>query len=298
MSPPAREVDAAAEPRKAGKTQAKGITSANEWNPSKKRKRADRDEVMQAPAESSTGSSLSPLNESELEEAPIEPETGNSSDAEVVGRGRRARGKDNGLSVDIPRARGRMADKNIDDGPMDAVTATTKAADADEAGSESEMSVVIDEEPATKETKKRKARTASGAKPKPKKGASKEPPSGDSQGLGTDEAEIKRLQSWLVKCGVRKMWHKELSRCDTPKAKIKHLKGLLDEVGMTGRFSLKKAERIKEERELQAEVEAVQATAKRWGDGDEEEAPGPRKRRLAKGLRDLDFLGDDSGEES
>ena len=69
---------------------------------------------------------------------------------------------------------------------------------------------------------------------------------------------------------------------------------------MDGRYSVEKARQIKEERELQAEVEAVQASAKRWGQSDEEddvEESKPR-RRLAKGLKDLDFLGDEDGEET
>lgn len=178
--------------------------------------------------------------------------------------------------------------------------------------SESVMSMVVDEEPLPKRRKpKRKSqelRSSSGSKSKKKTtGPSKGRRLGLDSNLEPDEAEMKRLQSWLLKCGIRKMWHRELSCYETPKAKINHLKDLLRDVGMTGRFSIDKATRIKEERELQAEVLALQASTtttrrKHSEDEDEEEKEegngGEKGKRLAKGLRDLDFLGDDQGEET
>jgi hypothetical protein len=166
----------------------------------------------------------------------------------------------------------------------------------DDAGgpSESEMSIVIDEEPKAK----RKKRPSDTSAPKPKvskQKASSAVPKGD----GTPEAEVKRLQSWLLKCGIRKVWSKELAPYSTPKSKIAHLKQMLKDVGMEGRFSAEKARQIKEEREFRADLEAVQDGARRWGEGadeDEETCSKPR-RRLAKGLRELDFLGS-GGEET
>ncbi|KAI9787614.1 MAG: hypothetical protein M1839_000145 [Geoglossum umbratile] len=161
--------------------------------------------------------------------------------------------------------------------------------------SESEMSVVIDEIPKTRRGK-RPSDTTSSKKTKPSKPkASPVVP----KSSGTPETEIKRLQSWLLKCGIRKVWSRELAPHSTPKSKISHLKQMLKDVGMEGRFSAEKARQIKEERELKAELEAVQDGARRWGesaDEDEETSPKPR-RRLARGLRELDFLGSD-GEET
>lgn len=163
------------------------------------------------------------------------------------------------------------------------------------AKSESEMSAVLDEAPKPK----RKRRSAGSEKPKSKK-------TGISKGIKATELptdpdveEIKRLQGWLVKCGIRKLWHRELAPYDTAKAKIRHLKEMLTDAGMTGRFSIEKATQIREERELKADLEAVQAGAKQWGkaESDEKEAGRP-KRRLAKGLKELDFLNDDDGEET
>lgn len=188
--------------------------------------------------------------------------------------------------------------------------------------SESDMSVVVDEEPAKRESKKckapysesqakAKARSKTFKKTKTKTGKSRPSPTRDGDGGEGDlpaQSEIKLLQSRLSKCGVRKMWHKELSPHATPQAKIGHLRGLLKDVGMTGRFSAEKAKRIKARRELQAEVDDLQTETKRRGDGREidesnvddgdEGVPGPKRRKLARGLRDLDFLDESGREES
>ncbi|MDI1485109.1 MAG: hypothetical protein OHK93_000244 [Ramalina farinacea] len=169
--------------------------------------------------------------------------------------------------------------------------------------SESEMSVVLDEDPkAPKKKRRRKSeskQSASGQAKTSKKSKSSEGP-GDP-----DAEEIKRLQGWLIKCGIRKMWYKELAPHDGSKAKIKHLKEMLADAGMNGRYSKEKADSIREERELKADLEAVQQGEKAWGKAEEENdgpdggAEGSRpKRRLAKGLQGLDFLNDDDGEET
>ena len=113
--------------------------------------------------------------------------------------------------------------------------------------------------------------------------------------MDPDAEEIKRLQSWLIKCGIRKMWGRELKDCTTAKAKIRHLKEMLADAGMTGRFSAEKAKQIREARELQADLMAVQEGAKRWGNEDEQEEEETKpRRRLARGLEGLDFSDEDS----
>ncbi|GAB0132100.1 hypothetical protein EsDP_00000544 [Epichloe bromicola] len=80
------------------------------------------------------------------------------------------------------------------------------------------------------------------------------------------EAEIKKLQSQLVKCGVRKLWHNELKQYgDDSRAKIRHLKKMLTDIGMDGRFSEAKAREIKETRELLADVDAAKEMNALWG---------------------------------
>ncbi|KAF9892952.1 hypothetical protein FE257_000544 [Aspergillus nanangensis] len=160
-------------------------------------------------------------------------------------------------------------------------------------GSESEMSVVLDEDP--KPTRKRQKNTGSSAP----KGKKKAPAKGKDADLDPNQAEIKRLKDWLGKCGVRKMWWRELAPFETPKAKIQHLKDMLKDIGMGGRYSLEKARQIREERELQADLEQVQEGAKLWGKdsaGEDSESGRPR-RRLHRGSKALAFLESD-GEET
>lgn len=162
--------------------------------------------------------------------------------------------------------------------------------------SDSDLSVVLDEEPRPKK-QKQKQKSKEGPVGKAKTKASK---SITDAGGDPDQAEIKRLQGWLVKCGIRKLWGKELKPYETSKAKIKHLKDMLADAGMTGRYSLEKASQIKEARELAADIEAVQEGAERWGTGGEsrgENADGHPARRLFRGAKNYDFLSSD-GEET
>lgn len=165
---------------------------------------------------------------------------------------------------------------------------------ADASGSE--LSVLIDEDPKPK--KKRRQNSATGAERRGRKPSASKPKA--NADIDPDQAEIKRLQSWLIKCGIRKLWGKELKPYDSSKAKIKHLKHMLAEAGMTGRYSLEKANQIKEERELKADIEAVQEGAERWGKDTEEVDDDGRmkpKKRLVRGAQVLDFLSSD-GEET
>lgn len=132
-----------------------------------------------------------------------------------------------------------------------------------------------------------------------------------------DDAEIKRLQGQLVKCGIRKIWAFELKQFGgDSRAKIRHLKTMLKDVGMDGRFSESKAREIKEQRELLADLEAVKEMNSYWGadggrasrsraakpiklkvdsssDEDEEEnAEGKRVKEKADGDGDSDEDGD------
>jgi len=193
--------------------------------------------------------------------------------------------------------------------------------DEEEVHSDSEMSVVLDEAP------KRKKKSSSISKGRPSLSTSKsskpvklnKPP----PDLPPDEAELKTLQSQLAMCGVRKIWGVVLKDhgSDT-KAKIRHLKGMLKDIGMGGRFSKQKAEEIKEARELQADLEAVKEGEAIWGMASgarSKKASGGKKKvelsdeeeenevevrsgsasenppaRLARAKMDLAFLGDES----
>lgn len=165
--------------------------------------------------------------------------------------------------------------------------------------SDSDMSVVIDEEPKRK-GKTNGSKSRSGKPPANKVPKSQASKKADDKPLDANADEIKRLQGWLIKCGIRKMWHRELAPYDTPRLKIQHLKEMLSDAGMTGRYSIERATQIRNERELKAELEAVQEGDKQWGmnESDEEEGPAkPRRRRLAKGLKELDMILNGTGGE-
>ena len=159
---------------------------------------------------------------------------------------------------------------------------------------ESEMSTVLDEVPKPK----RKRRSAGSEQLKSKQTGKSKANKKTEQIRCPDVEEIKRLQSWLVKCGIRKQWYRELDPYDTHKAKVRHLREMLADVGMIGRFSVERATQIREERELKADLEAVQAGSKMWGKAESEEETGRPRKRLAKGLQELDFLNDNDGEET
>ena len=163
--------------------------------------------------------------------------------------------------------------------------------------SESELSELLDEEPKSKG----RGRKSGAAKPKVKKTEGSKAKRSLEHPMDPGAEEMKKLQGWLVKCGIRKVWGRELAPYSTPKARIRHLRDMLAEAGMTGRFSLEKANQIKEERELRADLEAVQEGNKHWGKPESEEEvghTGRAKRKLARSLEGLDFLNDDDGEET
>jgi hypothetical protein len=140
-----------------------------------------------------------------------------------------------------------------------------------DAGSESEMSVVLDEAPKPKRKRRSKSDMASSISSKSAKGkkdkASRPPKATTgSKDLSPDEELISTLKYQLKKCGMNKIWQFELKQYgDDNRAKIKHLQGVLKEIGMVGRFSEARAREIKEIRELQADLEAVKEGEKSWG---------------------------------
>ncbi|KAL9114647.1 MAG: hypothetical protein Q9227_001325 [Pyrenula ochraceoflavens] len=184
------------------------------------------------------------------------------------------------------------SDSDLSSAPESDVKAAADAEDPD-----SEMSEVIDE-PTRPQKRGPKLEKPPKDKAQRRLKTNKSVPSPD---LSPDDAEIKRLQGWLVKCGIRKLWGKELKPYETSKAKIKHLRQMLEDAGMKGRFSMEKAREIKERRELAADIEAVKEGAERWGKAggeDDESGGGKPKRRLVRGAKNYDFLSGSDGEET
>jgi hypothetical protein len=158
---------------------------------------------------------------------------------------------------------------------------STKVEDTDEKsdmideGSDSEADMMIDERPKPKQKRRFNSEASSSSKSAKSKATHKD--------LSPEEAQIKTLQSQLTKCGVRKIWGIELKKYgDDSQKKIRHLQGMLRDVGMTGRFSEQRAREIKELRELQADLEAVTEGDSKWG-----LQSGKRVRAQRKSLREI-----------
>lgn len=81
---------------------------------------------------------------------------------------------------------------------------------------------------------------------------------------------------YINKCGVRKIWQKELADCKTYKDQINKLKSILEDLGVEGKMmiqglrsitenlstgkgrpTLEKCQKVKAERELQAEIASL-----------------------------------------
>ncbi|KAF9771763.1 hypothetical protein IL306_010581 [Fusarium sp. DS 682] len=173
-------------------------------------------------------------------------------------------------------------------------TASTKPQNSEEeenkpaVDEEEEYSDVIDEP--VKPKRKKKEKKEAGSKPtKATKAATKKAPTSDDP----NTEEIKRLQGQLTKCGVRKLWHNELKKYgDDAKAKIRHLRKMLTDIGMDGRFSEAKAREIKERRELLAEVESAQEMSALWG----VEGRGRASRSKSKSAKIVESGGSDAEE--
>lgn len=200
---------------------------------------------------------------------------------------------------EAPKSFTKKAKPVIKDDDSDAESATTPAKKAKGSPpapkgdvSESEMSSLLDESPA-KNKRQKKAPAAKRKEPaKPKAKAT--PKTADDP----DTAEIKRLQSWLVKCGIRKVWSKELAKFDTSKDKIRHLKGMLSDAGMDGRYSDEKAAKIKEKREFEKDLEAIKEGEASWGTA-EDTGGRPRRRAAARPVpvQKIEFSDDDEESE-
>ncbi|CAG8676116.1 21633_t:CDS:2, partial [Racocetra persica] len=72
-----------------------------------------------------------------------------------------------------------------------------------------------------------------------------------------DEATIKELKAFIVKCGVRKVWSRELADCDTISSQIDRLNKILRDLGIKGRPTLEKCKKVRERRELEAELNSM-----------------------------------------
>ena len=147
---------------------------------------------------------------------------------------------------------------------------------------DSDLSSLIDEPPIPIRKKNKKVSDEPAEKPVKSRSTSKK---AAESGSSSQDAELKELQSQLGQCGIRKIWAMHLKKFDGHKEKVVELKRMLKEVGMQGRFSKEKARQIKEERELKADIEAIQEGDQKWGKAEEDH---PRRRAVANRVVDFD----------
>lgn len=233
------------------------VSSSEEERPRKKAKptapKPKRKSAEKLVADSDTGSPLSEL-ESDKDDASASPTTLDQSQPTKS----KSDNKSNPTKVDSDNE----SDMSIVyDEPPKRKPKTKKAKKESEPKTKdvsgSDTSEVFDETPKKKKRGKAKDNSA-------KKGRKAQSATPADQ--SPDDALIKQLQGQLVKCGVRKIWGIELKKYGGDKGgKIRHLKNMLTEIGMTGRFSDARAKEIKERRELMADLDAVREGEKNWG---------------------------------
>lgn len=74
--------------------------------------------------------------------------------------------------------------------------------------------------------------------------------------LSMQGEKLKKLKSYVLKCGARKVWKKELEGLDI-NASISKVQSILKGIGVDGRPSIKKCAEAKKRREHQSELLAV-----------------------------------------
>ncbi|KAJ2324304.1 hypothetical protein GGI00_005368 [Coemansia sp. RSA 2681] len=174
--------------------------------------------------------------------------------------------------------------------------AAEAAADEDneQSGNESESSD-FDEPAVAAPTVQRKRAPATNKSPQAAKRAKKDESGGKVS--KASETTITNLKQYITKCGLRKVWSKELAGLSGAQ-QIQHLKDVLNELGMEGRPTLEKCKKIKAKRDLLAELEEIggggeAADAK----PDLEQASVGRSRR-GNSARSMKVISDDESEYS
>lgn len=95
-------------------------------------------------------------------------------------------------------------------------------------------------------------------KPVKKRKASKSvPEKRKTESSDADEEKLTRLKGYVHKCGVRRVWKRELEGMSTKQA-ITHVEEVLRVLGVEGRPTFEKCSAVKERREFEEELKAVQ----------------------------------------
>jgi len=164
-----------------------------------------------------------------------------------------------------------------------------KGSDSEEK-SESEMSVLIDDGPRKKRQKPQAANVKTTKVSKKGTTSRKEPEEAQDE-----EETIKRLKALVSACGARKQWIREFADLPKPKQQIEHLRSLLADLGMKGRYSIEKAKVIKRQRALSRELADVQEFERKAGiSRGQRRKQDPKKRTIGE----LDTESEESEESS
>jgi len=275
---------------------------AKRSTPDTKPKPRKRRKVFESDVEDETGGGLGGVSKDEAQsksKTKPQPETKKNGEKEPKGKRTKvskanivSKSEDNSVEeAELPKP---AQPSEVSILPKKPVEANIKPDRAVVDDSSSELSSLPDEPPPKKKPRQKKPSSPRALKSESKPTKSK---SKSAEPSDTNAEEIKRLQGWLVKCGIKKLWGKELAPYSTPREKIAHLKTMLRDAGMDGRYSVEKARQIKEARELAADLEAVKDFDERWGrkGAEEHDGAGTRKRGAA---RLLVHFSDDDDEES
>ncbi|KAF5555695.1 transcription factor [Fusarium napiforme] len=284
----------------------KRVTKPRPKPKSKKANRKDESDVeSDLESKPSVSSELSELSDLSAEEKPQKKRRRAPKKTEPKHKSKAAETEEED-EEDVMKSEPEVSGDNDDEaenGELESEKATSStkpqsSEDGEEGSKEDENKPVVDEEEEysdvidepVKPKRKRKEKKEAGSKPvKGTKVAAKKMTTSDDP----NTEEIKRLQGQLTKCGVRKLWHNELKKYgDDAKAKIRHLRKMLTDIGMDGRFSEAKAREIKERRELLAEVESAQEMSALWG----VEGRGRASRSKSKSAKVVESGGSDAEE--
>ncbi|KAJ2455188.1 hypothetical protein EV183_000923 [Coemansia sp. RSA 2336] len=167
--------------------------------------------------------------------------------------------EDGRASTEEPEANGDDKKSDVESAADD----ESESHDSDEA-----FSSDIDKEPAATKKKRTLAESPQKAPKRPK----------TVKASKASDTTIANLKSYIGKCGVRKVWSKELADMNTAQ-QVRHLKSMLADLGMVGRPTLEKCKKIKAKRDLQAELDAI--NAENILDEDEPAPRSARSRRSA-----------------
>ncbi|KAI9506800.1 hypothetical protein BX070DRAFT_10170 [Coemansia spiralis] len=159
--------------------------------------------------------------------------------------------EENAASMEFSESGDKKEEHSEDDskGDADSVSSSVKEDDGSDMDSDN---IAISTPSAKRKNAKRSANTQSPVSSKRVKS------SGTSSAKLSkgNEATIANLKSYINKCGLRKIWAKELAGMSGAE-QIRHLKQILDDLGMEGRPTLEKCKKIKDKRDLQAELDAM-----------------------------------------